>query len=44
MKAWSKRPDIHINPFYRDLLIVLTIGALIGMALVTVAFTVFYSM
>jgi len=44
MKVWNKLPEIHINPLNRDLIIVLAMGALIGVALVTIAFTVFYSL
>lgn len=33
--------EIHINPIYRDLVLVITCGLLAGIALVTAAFMVF---
>jgi len=44
MKVSVKLPEvhIHINPIYRDLFIVTTIGVLIAMALVTIGFIIFH--
>jgi len=42
MKVLNKLPEIHINPIYRDLFVVLTAGLLIAMALVTIGFIIFH--
>ncbi|MFZ5971916.1 MAG: hypothetical protein ACOYXA_10020 [Bacteroidota bacterium] len=35
-------PEIHFNPIYRDLLVVATMGLLVALALVSVAFMIFH--
>lgn len=42
MKVLGKLPEIHINPIYRDLFIVMVAGLLIAMSLVTIAFMIFH--
>jgi hypothetical protein len=41
MKAF-KIPGIHIDPIYRDLLMVATAGVLIAIALISVGFMIFH--
>ncbi|HEY5826608.1 MAG TPA: hypothetical protein VIT44_19710 [Cyclobacteriaceae bacterium] len=42
MKGLMKLPEIHINPIYRDLVVVMTVGLLIAMALITIGFIIFH--
>jgi hypothetical protein len=42
MKVLGKFPEIHINPIYRDLLLVMVAGFLIAMAIVTIGFMIFH--
>jgi hypothetical protein len=42
MKVLHKLPEIHINPIYRDLFLVMVIGVLIAMALVSIGFIIFH--
>jgi hypothetical protein len=42
MKVSIKLPEIHINPIYRDLFMVMTAGLLIAMALVSIGFIIFH--
>lgn len=42
MKVLGKFSEIHINPIYRDLLVVILAGVLIAMSIVTIGFMIFH--
>lgn len=44
MKSFAKNliPEVHVNPFYLDLLVVTSMGLLVAFALVSIAFILFH--
>jgi|GEM_PF-6682219 hypothetical protein len=42
MKLTLKQASFHINPIFRDLLLVTTAGALVAVAIVMVGFMIFH--